>query len=140
MEYPMMNKILAGAIALGLAAGLAHAASDQATPPAPPPPSEAQGQMPGQDGPWAWWNHRGHGHHDRQGMMQGGPGMMQGGPGMMPPGGAGGPGMMHPQGFRLTLGPNISVGLMCGTQAMKDCIAEAQPLIDAAKAAAAGTK
>ena len=40
----------------------------------------------------------------------------------------------------LQLGPNVSVGLMCGTQALKDCIAEAQPLIDAAKAAASQTK
>ena len=47
---------------------------------------------------------------------------------------------MGRQGFRLQLGPNVSVGIMCGTQAMKDCIAEAQPLIDTAKTAATQVK
>jgi len=51
----------------------------------------------------------------------------------------GGPGMMavmDHQGFHLHLGNGIDVGVMCGKEVLKDCIAEAQPLIDAAKAAA----
>lgn len=51
--------------------------------------------------------------------------------------GLGGPGMMmNHEGFRLQLGKGISVGVMCGKEAIKDCIADAQPLIDAAKAVA----
>jgi hypothetical protein len=46
-------------------------------------------------------------------------------------------GMVGPHnGFRLQLGKGITVGVMCGKQAIKDCVADAQPLIDAAKSAA----
>ena len=129
----MLNKVLAGVFVFGLVAGLAHAASDQA-----PPPPPAQADQGGNGGQGGWWGHRGHGmgqgrHGDMRGMMgQGGPDMMR------PPMGGpmGGPPMMRGQGFRLQLGANVSVNLMCGQQPIKDCIADAQPLIDAAKAAA----
>jgi len=128
----MLNKFLAGAVALALIAGIAHAASDQAAAPAQQAGQDqnAQGQ---DDSNRGWWGH-GHGHGMHHGMGQGqmgGHGMM-GAPGMM-----GGPGMMMGKaGFRMQLSPTVSVGIMCGQQALKDCIADAQPLIDAAKAAA----
>ena len=62
--------------------------------------------------------------------MMGDQGGGMGAPGM------GARGMMSHSGFRMNLGNGVNVGVMCGTEAMKDCIAEAQPLIDAAKAAA----
>ena len=124
----MLNKILAGALALGLLGSVAYAADEQAAAPAQP---QVQTQDDaGPDGAQhGWWHRHMGGHrHDMRGEMRG-------------PGGPGGPGMMMgKQGFHLQLGPNVSVGLMCGTQALKDCIAEAQPLIDAAKAAASQTK
>ena len=117
----MINKFLIGAVTLSLFAGMAYAANEQVSPPPPEQGQMAGGQDGGQQG---WWGrHRPGRHHDMRGEM-GGPG----GPGMM--------GMMNKQGFSLQLGPNINVGIICGTQALKDCIAEAQPLIDAAKAAA----
>ena len=125
----MMNKILGGVLAIGLLVGIAHAATDQAAPPPPPAQDQASaGQKDDQGGWFGGWGHHGGRRHEMRGEM--------GGPGG--PRGFGGPGgmMMNQQGFRLQLGPTTSVGIMCGTQAMKDCIAEAQPLIDAAKAAA----
>ena len=123
----MLNKILAGALALGLLGSVAYAADDQAAP--------AQPQAQAQDGAGPdgvqqgmWHRHMAGHRHDMRGEMRG-------------PGGPGGPGMMMgKQGFHLQLGPDVSVGLMCGTQALKDCIAEAQPLIDAAKTAATQAK
>jgi len=57
------------------------------------------------------------------------------------PGGPGGPGpmgmMMHMKGFRMNLGNGVHVEVSCGEEAMKDCIASSQTLIDAAKTAAA---
>ena len=115
----MLNKILGGVLAIGLLAGIAHAATDQTAPPSPPAQDQASGGQKDDQGGWfGGWGHRGGHRHDMRG---------PGGPGGM---------MMGKQGFRLQLGPTTSVGIMCGTQAMKDCIAEAQPLIDAAKAAA----
>lgn len=129
----MLNKFLTGVAAIVLLAGIAHAAADQAGPPPAPQDQGAGGQSGDQQG---WWSRmRGH-RHDMQGHMeQRGD---QRGPGMRGPGGPGGPGdmMMGKQAFRLQLGPTASVSIMCGGQAMKDCIADAQPLIDAAKAAA----
>ncbi len=121
----MLNKLLGAALAVSLVAGIAYAANDQMTPPPPGDQGEmGQGPNGGQGG---WWGKR---HHGGRGQMRGA--MGQDGPGMMPPPAMG---MMGAKGFRLQLGPNVSVGLMCGQQSMKDCIAEAQPLIDAAKAA-----
>lgn len=135
----MLNKFLVGALALSLLAGIAHAAADQAVPPPPPPPQDQGAGNDGQGGWHGWW---GHGHrHDMRGDRggPGGPGMMGGRGDMM--GGPGAPGGMMRGGnaFRLQLGHDVSVSIMCSTQAMKDCIAEAQPLIDAAKAAATVT-
>lgn len=121
----MLKKILAGALVLGLLGSVAYAADDQAAVPAQP---QAQAQDDaGPDGvQQGWWHRHMAGHrHDMRGEMR-----EPGGPGMM----------MGRQGFRLQLGPNVSVGIMCGTQAMKDCIAEAQPLIDTAKTAATQVK
>ena len=124
----MLNKILAGALALGLLGSVAYAADDQAAPPAQPQAQAPDGAGPDGEQQGMWHRHMGGHRHDMRGEMRG-------------PGGPGGPGMMMgKQGFHLQLGPNVSVGLMCGTQAMKDCIADAQPLIDAAKAAASQTK
>ena len=116
----MMNKIFGGVLAIGALAGIAHAATDQAAPPAPPAQDQASaGQKDDQGGWFGGWGHHGGRAREMRGDMRGPGGMMMG-----------------RQGFRLQLGPTTSVGIMCGTQAMKDCIAEAQPLIDAAKAAA----
>ena len=143
----MLKQFLYGAAALMIVGGVAYAENNAANPPPadaqaadnagnppPPPPGDGQG----------WWGRMGHRHGGRhmQGMMgQGGadgPGMMgQGGHGMM---GQGGPGMMAAmmdhQMFHLQLGNGIEVHVNCGKAEMKDCIASAQPLIDAAKAAA----
>ncbi|MDP8998032.1 MAG: hypothetical protein M3O03_13695 [Pseudomonadota bacterium] len=121
----MLNKFLIGALALGLLGGIAYA-DDQAAAPAQAQAQADQGPDGEQQG--MWHRHMGGHRHDMRGEMRG-------------PGGPGGPDMiMGKQGFRLQLGPNVSVGLMCGTQALKDCIAEAQPLIDAAKSASTQTK
>jgi hypothetical protein len=142
MELKMLNKLLVGAAAIAIFGGVAFAENNAAN---PPPQGQAQDQSAqnnpdqNQDGQGWWggmWRHR-HGGHGMHGMMdsQGG----QDGPGFGGPGGPGGPGMMammNHQGFKLHLGNGIDVGVMCGKEALKDCIAEAQPLIDAAKAAA----
>jgi hypothetical protein len=146
-EYQMLKQFILGGVALAIVGGVAFAETN-ATAPAqpdaqvadnagnPPPPPAADPQGGDGQGWWGWGRH-GHGGH-RHGDF--GPGQMAmngamggpGGPSMM-----GGPGMMMDhQGFRMTLGHGINVGVMCGKQALKDCIADAQPLIDAAKAAA----
>ncbi|MEP6827483.1 MAG: hypothetical protein ABJA10_05365 [Aestuariivirga sp.] len=147
MEFIMLKQFLYGAAALMIVGGVAYAENNAVNPapaaPAdtqaansdgnpPPPPGDGQG----------WWGRMGHRHGGRhmQGMMgQGGPD----GPGMMGQGGRGpmgGPGMMAAmmdhQMFHLQLGNGIEVHVNCGKAEMKDCIASAQPLIDAAKAAA----
>ena len=137
----MLNKYIVGAVALVIAGGAAYAQTAQPTPPVQNDQGQAmqnddqnqdgQNMNDGQNQGW-WgghWRHHGHGHGGMRGMMgQGGPGM--GGPGM------GGAGKMAKAGFRMTLGNGVNVAVMCGNEAMKDCIAEAQPLIDAAKSAA----
>ena len=145
MEFKMLKQFLYGAAALAVIGGVAYAENNAANPPPadaqvaatdgnpPPPPGDGQG----------WWGRMGHRHGGRhmQGMMgQDGPG----GPAMMGQGGhspMGGPGMMAAmmdhQMFHLQLGNGIEVHVNCGKTEMKDCIANAQPLIDAAKAAAA---
>jgi len=124
----MFNRFVLGAAALAVFAGVALADTTGSTP--PPAPND-QAQMQNQDDQpqdgagWGWWGHR-HGGHRMHGQDIGGPGM--GRPGMMA--------MMRGTGFHLSLGNGVDVGLMCGTMPMKDCIAAAQPLIDAAKAVA----
>jgi len=132
----MLKQFILGGVALAIVGGVALAETNTAGAPAdssaqiadnndanssPPPPQGGDGQ--------GWWG--GHKHHHGWGRGgQEGPGgrMGMGGPGMGM--------MMDHQGFRLTLGNGINVGVMCGKEALKDCVAEAQPLIDAAKAAA----
>ncbi len=137
----MYKRIIIGAAALALLAGVAMAAQDATNPPpaqddnsqvadngAPPPPPPGDAQDEGWAGGWRHWMGRG---HHRHGMM--GP---DGGPR-----GPGGPGpmgmMMHMKGFRMNLGNGVHVDVACGEEAMKDCIASSQTLIDAAKTAAA---
>ena len=133
----MFKRILLVATALAVLAGVALADTAATTTPTPPAPDQGQMQadaQPDQDGPppddsgWGnWWRHGnrhgGHGDHGGRGMR---------GPGMDGP-----PPMMAGAGFKLHLGKDIDVGIMCGATAFKDCIAAAQPLIDAAKATAA---
>ena len=120
---------------------------------APPPAGNGDDQQAGNNGGGWWqWHQRWHGGQNGQGGQGGGDrwGMGQGGaggPGMHGPGpgpgmrGPGGPGMMMGMmgphnGFKLHLGKGIDVAVACGKEAIKDCVADAQPLIDAAKAAA----
>lgn len=139
----MYKRMIMGAAALALLAGVAVAAQDAANSPPPqddnsqfadnapppPPPPPGDGQDEGWGGGWRHWKARG----------QGGPhpGMM----GLEGPGGPGGRGgmgmMMRMKGFRMNLGRGVNVDVACGQEAIKDCIASAQPLIDAAKTAAA---
>lgn len=141
----MYKRMIMGAAALSLLAGVAFAAQDATTPTPPqddgqvadngPPPPPPPGDGP--DGSWggAWKHWMGHGHRGhRRGMM--GPDGPDGS------GGPEGPGpmmgmMMHMKGFRMNLGNGVHVDVACGEEAMKDCIASAQSLIDAAKTAAA---
>ncbi len=128
----MINRWSAGAVALAVIGGAAlaettgtpapqNSGSDQTT------QNTFDGQAPQGQGRW-WGRHRHlgwHGNDDQVG-QHGGP---MGKSGMM--------GMMHGRGFRMHLAPGVGVDIMCGQTELKDCIATAQPLIDAAKAAAA---
>jgi hypothetical protein len=141
-EYHMLKQLILGGVALAIVSGVAFAENSAANPPPaepnarvtdsaanPPPPPVVDPQGGDGQGWWHWGKHRHGGHHGEFG--QGRMAMA----GQM--GGRGGPGMMMDhQGFRLHLGQGIDVGVMCGKEVLKDCIAEAQPLIDAAKAAA----
>jgi hypothetical protein len=137
----MLKKVTLALLAVTMIGGVAIAEDNAATPPAQNQNQTAQNNPDqNQDGQGWWggmWRHR-HGGHGTHRMMgdQGGP-IGVGQPGMGGPGGPGMMGMMNHQGFKLHLGTGIDVGVMCGKEALKDCIAEAQPLIDAAKAAAA---
>ena len=150
----MLKQLILGGVALAIVSGVAFAENSAANPPPaqpdaqvadsagnPPPPPAVDPQGGDGQGWWHWGKHRHGGRHGEfgegrmamAGQMDGpdGPGPMGG------PRGLGGPGMMMDhQGFRLHLGQGIDVGVMCGKEVLKDCIAEAQPLIDAAKAAA----
>ena len=135
----MLNKLLVGAVALTVLGGVAFAENNTtAQPPAQDQNTQNQmsqgnGDQNQDDQNQGWWGghwrHHGHGHG--HGGMRGMMGEQGPGPGM------GGGAMMGKSGFRMTLGNGVNVGVMCGNEAMKDCIAEAQPLIDAAKGAAA---
>jgi hypothetical protein len=133
MEKIMFNRFLMGATALSIFAGAALAETT-ATPPAPPVPQiDAQnpdGPLPDDSG-WGNWWHKGR-HHGGRGEHRG----------MNDHGSMGGPrlgmmAMMNGTGFHLHLGQGIDVAIMCGATPFKDCVAAAQPLIDAAKATAA---
>lgn len=136
----MLKKVTLALLAVTMIGGVAIAEDNAATPPAQNQNQTAQNNPDqNQDGQGWWgghWRHR-HGGQRMHRMMgdQGGPNGV-GGPGMGGPGGPGMMGMMNHQGFKLHLGTGIDVGVMCGKETLKDCIAEAQPLIDAAKAAA----
>ena len=127
----MFKQFLYGSAALMIIGGVAYAENSAANP--PPPPADAQvSDIAGNPPPpprgdgQGWWGRMSHRHGGRhmQGMMgQGGPGMMAA--------------MMDHQMFHLQLGNGVEVQVNCGKSEMKDCIASAQPLIDAAKAAAA---
>ncbi len=133
----MYKRMIIGAAALALLAGVAVAAQDAPPPPPqndsqvadngpPPPPPPGDGQDEGWGGGWKKWMGHGHRGHGRDMRGPGGPGGPEG-MGMM----------MHMKGFRMHLGRGVNVDVACGEEAMKDCIASAQPLIDAAKTAAA---
>ena len=113
-----MKKILLGACALVLMTGFATAqtATDN-----PPPPAQDQ-QIDGADSQGGGWFSGGrHGrHHGQKGY------------GRHHGGGRGGHIMqIDGKGFGLMLGPGHGLRINCGDEAMKDCIAAAQPLIDA---------
>jgi hypothetical protein len=113
----MMKRILLGACAVVFMAGLATAQTANTN----PPPSQDQ-QQAGPDGAdrggWGgWWGGKRGGHH-RGDHMRGGPG---GGPGMH----------MQGKGFGLMVGPGHGLHINCGEEPMKECVAAAQPLIDA---------
>ena len=117
----MMKRILLGACAIVLMAGFATAqtASTDANPP-PPPAQDQQADGPDSQG-GGWFSGRRHGRH--HGQM---------GPGMQDRGGRGGPGMqMEGKGFDIKVGPGHGLHVNCGNEPIKDCIASAQPLIDA---------
>ncbi len=133
----MMKQFLYGAAALAIVGGVAYAENNVVI--SPPAPAEAQmvdnaGTSPPDDGQ-GWWGRKGH-RHDRWPMHGGMAGreMMAGPDGRGPMGGTD---MPNHHGFRLELGNGIGVRVACGNTEMKDCIANAQALIDAAKAAAA---
>ena len=116
-----MKRILLGACAAVLMAGFAMAqtASTNGNPP-PPPPQDQQADGPDSQG-GGWFSGRRHGrHHGQMGLgMQNG--MDRGGPGMH----------MDGKGFGLMVGPGHGLHVNCGDEPIKDCIASAQPLIDA---------
>lgn len=119
-----MKRILLGTCAVLLLAGIATAQTATTNPP-PPPAQDQQANGPDdQDGGWFKGRHRGH-HGDRMGRHgMGGPGMGEQG--------MGGPGMqMEGKGFGIMVGRGHALHVNCGDEAIKDCIAAAQPLIDA---------
>ncbi len=117
----MMKRILLGACAVVLLAGIATAqtANTNGNPP-PPPPQDQQANGPDSQGE-GWFSGRRHGRH--HGQMASG---------MQDRGGRGGPGMqMEGKGFDIRVGAGHGLHINCGEEPMKDCIASAQPLIDA---------
>lgn len=139
----MLKTFLLGGALVAVVAGAAFADSATNNPP-PAPPQDQQAQQAQDGGPQGWWGPMRHGWRHQRGMMMGQAMGMMGGPdGPGGPRGPGGPGPMGgpgASGFHLTLGNGAEVGIMCGRQSLKDCIADAQPLIDAAKAAPAKTQ
>jgi hypothetical protein len=111
----MMKRVLLGACAVMIMAGIASAQTASTNPPPPPPPQDQQADGQGPEGWGSWWGgkNRGghHGHHGGDG-MRGGPDM---------------PG----KGFSIVVGQGKALRINCGEEPMKDCIASAQPLIEA---------
>jgi hypothetical protein len=105
-----MKRLILGACAALMLAGMAFA---QTTTPTPPPPPGVQideqdspdGAPPDQGKGW-----RKHGRHGGMGQMRG---------------------MMKGKGFGIMAGPGHGLHVSCGEEPIKDCIAAAQPLIDA---------
>jgi opacity protein-like surface antigen len=121
MELKMMKRILLGACAVVLLAGIAmaQAATNNDNPP-PPPPQDQQANGPDSgDGGWFSGYRHGRHHGERGGPMQNG--ADGGGPGMR----------MDGKGFGIMVGPGHGLHVNCGNEPMKDCIASAQPLIEA---------
>ena len=117
----MMKRILLGACAVVLVSGFAMAqtATTNANPPPPPAQDQQADDADSQGG--GWFSGRRHGRHHGQK-----------GHGMQNRGGRGGPGMqIDGKGFGLMVGPGHGLRINCGDEPMKDCIAAAQPLIDA---------
>ena len=116
-----MKRILLGASAVVLLAGFATAqtVASNDTPP-PPPPQDQQADGPDSQG-GGWFSGRRHGRH--HGKMDHGKqnGRDGGGPGMH----------LNGKGFGIMVGPGHGLRINCGDEPMKDCIAAAQPLIDA---------
>ncbi len=117
----MMKRILLGACAVVFLGGLATAQTVSTNDNPPPPPPQDQ-QANGPDSPGGGW-FSGHRHGRHHGEM--GPGMENGGYG-------GGPGLhMDGKGFDIKVGLGHGLHVTCGNEPIKDCIAAAQPLIDA---------
>jgi hypothetical protein len=119
----MMKRILLGACAVVIMAGFATAQTATTNPP-PPPPQDQQQVGPdanGQNGWGDWWSGKRRGHHGGNHMRGGADGGPNGGPGMRMPG----------KGFNIELSAGRSLHINCGDEPMKECIASAQPLIDA---------
>lgn len=111
-----MKQFLIGACAVMLLTAVAFAQTAATNPPPPAQDQQVDGQQAdGQQsdgGGWFSGGRRGHrGHHGGRGDM-----MMQGGNG---------------KGFNIMVGPGHGLHINCGDEPMKDCIAAAQPLIDA---------
>ncbi len=116
----MMKHILLGTCAVLLLAGIATAQTATTNPPPPPPAQDQQAKGP-DDQAGGWFNGRRHGHHGGQMGRHG-----MGRPGMS------GPGLrMEGKGFGIMVGRGHALHVNCGDEAIKDCIAAAQPLIDA---------
>jgi opacity protein-like surface antigen len=111
----MMKRILLGACAVVLLAGIATAQTATTNPPAPPAPQDQQANGPDDQG-GGWFSGKRHGDHGgRHGGRHGGD-MGQGQQG---------------KGFDIRVGAGHGLHINCGDEPMKDCIASAQPLIDA---------
>jgi hypothetical protein len=105
-----MKRFIIGACAAVLLAGVAYAQTATAT---PPPPSGVQ--IDGQDGPDGGPGDQGlggrkHGKHRGMGPMGD---------------------MIKGKGFGIMAGPGHALRVNCGEEPIKECIAAAQPLIDA---------
>lgn len=116
-----MKSILLGACTVVLLAGLATAQTVNANGnPPPPPPQDQQADGPdSQGGGWFGGHRHGRHHGDMGGPMGNDRG--EGRPGMQ----------MQGKGFGIMVGRGHALHVNCGDEPMKDCIASAQPLIDA---------
>jgi hypothetical protein len=120
-----MKRFVVGALAVLLLTGVAFAQTAGTNPPSPPP-QDQQADGPQNGGPqddgggwFGWGRHHGRGGHGK-GHGGGYGGMMESM--MMGQGG---------KGFHIMVGPGHGLHINCGEEPMKDCVAAAQPLIDA---------